>query len=362
MPTFANREALSSVRAKLNSAIEWIDAYGVMSVLSYSNLAEFQAAVTAGLSLPDGRFVAVAGAGYVAEAGAVIAGIPAGWRPVDWVYTRAELEAATWDVAPGLNVINILESGFVVPYVRTPFATDLIAGDLSEWEKAGINAADAVQIGLDVALAAAVVTTADIYATYGGTADAITLATGKPFSTVPTGARIRFRATAANTGAATVSVDGLPAIALRTVTGVALPAGYIRTGVDTAATFNGTYWVLDRATERGGTDADGYERFANGTLRVWKNLSGLGPISTANGSLFNSSVITVGTLAADFLTGTVPSMIVFGRGGSVSCWAQGIADPVGGVGSTGGTFQLFRATSAAATTYKADCKYEGVWF
>lgn len=197
---------------------------------------------------------------------------------------------------------------------------------------------------------------------YGGTPDAITLTVGAGYAVIPARLQIRFRATATNTGAATVAVDGLPAVALRTVTGVALPAGYIRTDVDTVITFDGTYWVADRAAERGGTNDSGFERFANGTLRVWKNLTGLGPISTANGSLFNSSVITVGTLAADFLTGTVPSVGISGRGGSAACWAQGIADPVGGVGSTGGTFQLFRATSAAATTYKADCKYEGVWF
>lgn len=51
MPTFANREALSSVREKLNSAIERIDAYGVPSIRSYATLAEFQAAVTGGLTM-----------------------------------------------------------------------------------------------------------------------------------------------------------------------------------------------------------------------------------------------------------------------------------------------------------------------
>jgi hypothetical protein len=87
--------------------------------------------------------------------------------------------------------------------------------------------------------------------TYGGTADAIALTTGAGISgTPPTGLAVRFRATAANTGATTIALDGGSPIACRTVDGNALPAGYIRTGgaedgyVETEAVFNGTYWVV----------------------------------------------------------------------------------------------------------------------
>lgn len=82
--------------------------------------------------------------------------------------------------------------------------------------------------------------------TYGGAADAITLTTAYG-STVPAlkaGDQFRFRATANNTGATTINVDGLGAIAAITITGVALPAGYVRTDVDSVAVYNGTNFVV----------------------------------------------------------------------------------------------------------------------
>lgn len=98
--------------------------------------------------------------------------------------------------------------------------------------------------------------------TVGGTSSAITLTTGANLSgTLPTGIELRFRATAPNPGATTVSVDGGPPIACRTVTAVALPGGYIRTDVDTVATYDGTYWVLERRVQRG----SGWTRWEDGT-------------------------------------------------------------------------------------------------
>lgn len=100
------------------------------------------------------------------------------------------------------------------------------------------------------------------FATYGGSANAITATAGL---TSLDNAQIRFRATAANTEGATLNLDGLGAKACRTVRGVALPAGYIRTGVDTVATYDGTYWVLDRAVEYGSNANGTYTRWADGT-------------------------------------------------------------------------------------------------
>lgn len=108
----------------------------------------------------------------------------------------------------------------------------------------------------------------------GGTADAVTLTSGAGVSgTIPTGLELRFRATSANTGAATIAVDGGSAIACRTRTGVALPAGYIRTNVDTTARFDGTYWVLGREVERGYDVTNGdWTRFEDGTQTCWARL------------------------------------------------------------------------------------------
>jgi hypothetical protein len=89
------------------------------------------------------------------------------------------------------------------------------------------------------------------FATYGGTANAITLTNAIAQVALVRGQSKVFRATAANTGAVTINMDGLGAVSAVTVTGVALPAGYIRTDVDTVATFNGTNWVVDRQVQYG---------------------------------------------------------------------------------------------------------------
>ena len=56
-------------------------------------------------------------------------------------------------------------------------------------------------------------------------------------------------------------------IACRTVTAVALPGDYIRTDVETVATYDGTYWVLERRVQRG----SGWTRWEDGTqqCREW---------------------------------------------------------------------------------------------
>ena len=106
--------------------------------------------------------------------------------------------------------------------------------------------------------------------TVGGTANAITLTSGAGLSgTPPTGLRLRFRAAAANTGAATLALDGGAPTACRTVTGVPLPAGYIRTDIETEATFDGTVWVLGREPEHGSNANGSFTRFADGALECW---------------------------------------------------------------------------------------------
>ncbi|VDS08857.1 hypothetical protein PARHAE_02042 [Paracoccus haematequi] len=130
------------------------------------------------------------------------------------------------------------------------------------------------------------------WATYGGSANAITLTAG--YVALVRGTQVRFRATAANSGAATINLDGLGARQCRTITGAVLPAGYIRTDVDTEATYDGTYWVLDRQIESG-TNANGsYLRLANGYQRC------------LNGLLSSASGETIWAFPAAFST-SVPS-------------------------------------------------------
>lgn len=101
------------------------------------------------------------------------------------------------------------------------------------------------------------------WATYGGSANAITLTAG--YVALVRGTQVRFRATAANTGAATINLDGLGARQCRTITGAVLPPGYIRTDVDTEATYDGTYWVVDRQIEQGSNANGTFARLAVGT-------------------------------------------------------------------------------------------------
>lgn len=77
------------------------------------------------------------------------------------------------------------------------------------------------------------------FLSYGGTANAITLTSNnaQPAKSYKDGAQYKFRATASNTGAATISVDGLPAKACKTITGAALPSGHIRTDMQSVATY-----------------------------------------------------------------------------------------------------------------------------
>jgi hypothetical protein len=127
------------------------------------------------------------------------------------------------------------------------------------------------------------------YVTYGGTANAITLTGALPAgaSSIPVGTQVRFRATAANTGSSTINLDGVGAVACRTITGVDLPSGYIRTGVDTVASFDGTYWVLDRQIERGSNANGDYTRFADGNQICIHSITG-SATTTAAGSIFTS--------------------------------------------------------------------------
>lgn len=218
------------------------------TALSYATLADFDAAVTAGLVMPNGQTVTAGGVRLVAEVGAALTGLPLGWRPADYVYTFAELELWPTDFRPGAQHILVNVDGYFVAYEHDPTgaATDLTTANGQAFIKRGIGPTDLATLAADVANSIRQNATSGI-GVYGGTANAITLAVGSGYSTIPTRYQVRFRATATNTGAATVAVDGLPAVALRTVGGVALPAGYLRTDVDTTITYDGTYWVVDAA-------------------------------------------------------------------------------------------------------------------
>jgi hypothetical protein len=181
-----------------------------------------------------------------------------------------------------------------------------------------------------------------MFVTYGGTANAVTLTGALPAdaSSIPTGAQVRFRATAANTGATTINLDGRGAVACRTITGVALPAGYIRTDVDTLATFDGTYWVLDRQIERGSNANGEYVRFADGTQICTHAITG-SATTTASGSIYTSGDDTW-TFPAAFASTT--GLAFAGTSNFVGRWLNIYAAT-----TTTATIRQFNASSNAST-------------
>jgi len=197
------------------------------------------------------------------------------------------------------------------------------------------------------------------FMTYGGTADAITLTSVNTvaLTAVATGDLFRFRATAANTGATTINPDGIVAVACLTVTGVALPANYIRTDVDTVCTYDGTNYIVQRAAETFIDTGWTYERSENGLMSATNEMINQGPISTGNGSLFSSSVISFGTLPVSFTT-VIGWSADSGVAGAHS-WCVTLAPPST---TNGGEIQLFRASSSALTTYSIVREVKGRWY
>jgi hypothetical protein len=148
----------------------------------------------------------------------------------------------------------------------SPFAYDSQSGasQISATPNALLTANN-VQGALDQ-VTTRLLTQASFFATAGGTANAITLITGLNLPALVAGMRVTFIPTAANTGATTINVDGIGAVACRTITNVALPANYILTsfGVRTAV-YTGTSWIVDYPTTRGSNANGSWTRYADGT-------------------------------------------------------------------------------------------------
>ena len=106
-------------------------------------------------------------------------------------------------------------------------------------------------------------------AVVGGTANAITITTGLSLSALVSGMQIRFRTGGGNTGATTINVDGIGAVAAVTVTSAALPDGYIRSNIDTVITYNSPNWIVSREVESGSSANGDYTRWEDGTQICW---------------------------------------------------------------------------------------------
>lgn len=91
------------------------------------------------------------------------------------------------------------------------------------------------------------------------------------------GMLVRFRAPTSNDGSVTINLDALgaqPCVPIKT--GAAMPAGYLRTDVDTVARWDAanSRWIVDREPEEG-TNANGsFVRYASGLARARSFLGG----------------------------------------------------------------------------------------
>lgn len=196
------------------------------------------------------------------------------------------------------------------------------------------------------------------YCTYLGTANTIALtvndALGTPSSYVA-GAQYRFRASLANTGAATINVAGLGAKTAVTVTGVALPAGYIRTDVDTVITYDASIdrFVVGRELERRSNANGTFTRRADGTQVCRVTNFGAGDVAVASGNIFISGSAESWTFPAVFAA--TPSVSA-GVLGTTVRWVMGF--------SVAPTSTQFRqaASSASATAVGFNLVATGDWY
>ena len=219
----------------------------------------------------------------------------AGYTPqfVDVYLNGVKLAAADYTATNGSDIVLTTGAALddILEYVAyTPF--EVASQTFTGTTTVDALAATAVSAGALVAGRA----------TYGGTADVITITTGLSLAALTTGMEIRFRATAVNTGATTINVDGIGAATALTITGAALPSDYIRTDVDTVARYNGASWVLNRQMQTG-TSANGtWTRFEDGvqTCRISRLLSGNnatnGVTTWSFPALFSGTDITVTTV------------------------------------------------------------------
>lgn len=116
------------------------------------------------------------------------------------------------------------------------------------------------------------------YAVAGGTANAITLtsATGAAVASLVAGLSYEFKASADNTGAATLAVDGLTATSIQKPSGsglTTLSAGDIRSGVIYKVTYNGTVFQLVGGSGGGVTSIAAGDGLSGGTITTTGTLS-----------------------------------------------------------------------------------------
>ena len=194
---------------------------------------------------------------------------------------------------------------------------------------------------------------APFIASYGGTANAITLTTGLSLAALYTGVEVKFRASSANTTTTTINVDGLGAVTAKTITGVDLPSGYIRVSQWTHAIYDGTNWIVDRVPERGTTANGTYWRRSDGLLVCRQSVSGTYNITTALGSNYRTGDNTW-TFPVAFAS--QPACVVTPDGDN-KWWARGS----GGLTATELSWRIM-GSGSESVTINVELSAVGEWY
>ncbi|WP_177340762.1 hypothetical protein [Comamonas thiooxydans] len=187
------------------------------------------------------------------------------------------------------------------------------------------------------------------WSTYGGTANAITLTPAYARSAYVVGDEFRFRAIATNTGATTINVGGLGVKAAVTVTGAALPAGYIRTDVDTFCVYDGTSFVMQREVEYGSNANGSFIKSANGVLDCYCTNQNVAA-SNVFGAVFGSDLVNF-TFPVAF--SATPKIVPLSN--SSGGWAISSTPTTSAVG-------LFAISPLTGTSVLIGCAANGRWY
>lgn len=185
----------------------------------------------------------------------------------------------------------------------------------------------------------------------GGTVNAITLTMGAT-ATLLAGQHVRFVPTGANTAATTINLDGSGVKNCVTVTGAALPAGYIRAGMPCDAVYDGTNWVVRRAPEYASNANGEYWRYDDGRQECLCTKTSTDTQNVALGGLFRTVGSTM-TYPAAFVAAP---MVSPGHTADTAAWYT-IDAP-----TTSAVFirQVGATSGAINITYRA--KAEGRWY
>lgn len=177
------------------------------------------------------------------------------------------------------------------------------------------------------------------YFTYGGTANAITLTSANLAAggTLIAGMKFRFKATAANTGATTIAVDGGAVTSCVTPTGVALPSGFIRTDVFTECEYDGANFVVSRKVESGSNANGDWTRWEDGRLLCNKQSANSYTTTTVQGSGYINNGETF-VFPVSFVTAPVLSPTLKGGSGGAASGGYVFSLSTTGVSIGGSSF------------------------